>query len=78
MLTPTDRQNLKNFEKLRPSHQRVFKYRLIEKFRKFQEDLEIVLLHYERLNIKADKIININQLTKLLKLYKDLCLLQNM
>lgn len=44
---------------------------------KFQEDLEIVLLHYEKLNLKADRIIDIVQLTKLLKLYEDLKKLPN-
>jgi len=78
MLTPTDKKNIENFEKLNLNHQRVFKHRLIKKFREFQEDLEFVLLNYERLGIKVDKIINIVQLTKLLELYENLSKLQNM
>jgi len=77
MLTPTDIKNMENFENLKEGHKRIFKHRLIKKFRQFQEDLEVVLLHYEKMKIKVDKIIDINQLTKLLKLYEDLCLLQN-
>jgi len=77
MLTPTDKKNINNFENLKEGHKRTFKHRLIKKFRKFQEDLEVVLLHSEEMKIKVDKIIDINQLTKLLKLYGDLCLLQN-
>jgi len=77
MLTPTDKKNIKNFKNLNINHQRVFKHRLIKKFMKFQEDLEIVLLHYEKLNLKADRIIDIVQLTKLLKLYEDLKKLPN-
>jgi hypothetical protein len=78
MLTPSDFINIKNFENLDINHQRVFKHRLIKKFRKFQEDLEFVLLYYEKMNIKVDKIIDINQLTKLLELYENLSKLQNM
>ena len=78
MLTPTDFRNIANFENLNLNHQRVFKHRLIRKFRRFQEDLEFVLRHYEKMNIKVDKIIDINQLTKLLELYENLSKLQNM
>jgi hypothetical protein len=78
MLTPTDKKNIENFKNLSINHQRVFKCRLIKKFRKFQEDLEIVLLNYERLGIKVDKIVDIVQLTKLLELYENLSKLQNM
>lgn len=78
MLTPTDRKNIENFDSLTLNHQRVFKHRVIKKFRQFQEGLEFVLLHFEKLGIKVDKIIDINQLTKLLELYEDLSKLQNM
>ena len=78
MLTPTDKKNLEDFKNLKINTQRVFKHRLIKKFRSFQEDLEFVLLHYEKLNLKVDKIIDINQLTKLLELYENLSKLQNM
>jgi len=77
MLTPTDIKNIENFENLKVNTRRVFKHRLIKKFRNFQEDLEFVLIHYEKLNLKADKIIDIVQLAKLLKLYEDLKKLPN-
>lgn len=77
MLTPTDIKNMEGFQKLPPNHQRVFKHRLIKKCLRFQEDLEFILLNYDKLNIKIDKIININQLIKLLETYENLCLLQN-
>ena len=41
-------------------------------------DMEFVLLNYEKLGIKIDKIIDIVQLTKLLELYENLLKLQNM
>lgn len=78
MLTPTDKKNIETFDSLTLNHQRVFKHRLIKKFRQFQEDLEFVLLHFEKLSIKVDKIVEINQLTKLLELYENLSKLQNM
>lgn len=78
MLTPTDKKNIKNFESLTINHQRVFKHRLINKFQQFQQDLEIVLLNYEKLNLKVDRLVDINQLTKLLELYENLNKLQNM
>lgn len=78
MLTFTDKKNIETFGSLTLNHQRVFKHRLIKKFRRFQEDLEFVLLYFERLDIKVDKVIDINQLTKLLELYENLSKLQNM
>lgn len=77
MLTPTDKKNIKDFNNLNINHQRVFKHRLIKKFQQFQQDLEIVLLNYEMLNIKVKKIVNINQLIKLLEIYENLSKLQN-
>jgi len=78
MLTPTDKQNIKNFDKLSINHQRVFKHRLIQKCQQFQKDFEFVLLNFEKLNLKVDKITDIVQLTRLLELYEDLSKLQNM
>mgnify|MGYP001564963605 CR=1 FL=1 len=78
MLTPTDKKNIETFDNLTLNHQRVFKHRLIKKFRQFQNDMEFVLLHFEKLDIKVDKIADINQLTKLLELYENLSKLQNM
>ena len=78
MLTPTDKKNIKRFETLTLNYQRVFRHRLIRKFKKFQEDLEVVLLNYERLGIKVDRIVDIIQLIKLLELYENLSKLQNM
>lgn len=78
MLTPSDKKKIENFESLRINHQRVFKHRLIKKCLQFQKDLEFILLYHEKLNIKVDKIIDINQLTKLLELYENLSILQNM
>ncbi len=77
MLTQTDKDNIKDFDKLNKNHQRVFRHRLCKKFIKFQEDLEIVLLNYERLDLKIDKIVNITQLIKLLELYENISKLQN-
>lgn len=78
MLTPTNKKNIKNFEKLTVNHKRVFRHRLIKKFLQFQKDLEIVLLNHEKLGIKVNKIVDIVQLTKLLELYENLSKLQNM
>ena len=78
MLTPSDRKKIEDFEKLNVNHQRVFKHRLIKKCLQFQKDIEFILLHHEKLKIKVDKIIDIDQITKLLEIYENLCLLQNM
>lgn len=78
MLTPTDKINIEKFNILNLNHQRVFRHRLTRKFQRFQQDLEIVLLNHENLGIKINKIVDINQLTKLLELYEDLNKLQNM
>ncbi len=78
MLTPTDKKNIKDFSNLNINHQRVFRHRLIKKFIKFQQDLEIVLLNHEKLSIRVNKIVDISQLTKLLELYEDLNKLQTM
>ena len=78
MLTPTDKINIEKFNILNLNHQRVFRHRLTRKFQQFQHDLEIVLLNHEKLGIRINKIVDINQLTKLLELYEDLNKLQNM
>ena len=78
MLTPTDKQNIENFDKLNINHKRVFKHRLIHKCQQFQKDFEFVLLNFQKLNLKVDKITDIVQLTRLLELYEDLSKLQNM
>jgi len=78
MLTPTDRKNIKNFERLNLNHKRVFKHRLIKKCLKAQRDIEFVLLHYDELGLKIDKVIDIIQLSKLMELYEELTKLQNM
>lgn len=78
MLTPSDFRKIENFESLSIGHQRVFRHRLIKKFRDFQRDLHLVLQNFERLEIKADKIVDIIQVIKILELYEDLSKLQNM
>jgi hypothetical protein len=78
MLTPTDKQNIENFDRLSINHQRVFKHRLIQKCQQFQKDFEFVLLNLEKLNLKVDKITDIVKLKRLLELYGDLSKLQNM
>lgn len=77
MLTPTDKNNLKNFEKLTPNHQRVFKHRIIEKCNSALRDIETVASYHEKLKLKIDKFLDINKIVDLMKLYEDLCLLQN-
>lgn len=77
MLTPSDKKNIKIFESLKENHKRVFKCRLIKKCRSALKDIEFLLLHYEELKLKVDRVIDIDQLTKLLELYEKLCLLQN-
>jgi len=78
MLTPTDKQNIENFDKLSINHKRVFKHRLIRKCQQFQKDFEFILLNFQKLNLKVDKVTDIVQLTRLLELYEDLSKLQNM
>lgn len=78
MLTKRDIKNIENFESLTKNHQRVFKHRIIKKSLKFQKDLEFLLLNQERMGINIDKIIDINQILKLLKMYEEISALQNM
>lgn len=78
MLTPTDKKNINNFEKLNINHQRVFKHRLIKKCSNSLKDIEYVLLNQETLKVKIDKIIGVVQLVNLLELYENLSKLQNM
>ena len=78
MLTPSDKKNIKNFKNLGKNHQRVFKHRLIKKCKSALEDIEYVLLNYEKLGVEIDKTLDIKQLTNLLELYEKLSTLQNM
>lgn len=77
MLTPTDKDNLENFEKLKPNSRRVFKHRLIKKCNSALKDIEIVAGYHEKLKLKIDKFLDINKIVDIMKLYEDLCLLQN-
>lgn len=77
MLTPTDKRNLKNFEKLTSNHQRVFKHRIKEKCNSALKDIGVVANYHEKLKFKVDKILDINQLVNLMDLYEKLSLLQN-
>jgi len=78
MLTPTDKENLMNFEKLKSTHQRVFKHRLMKKCTSSLKDIEVVLSNHERLKIKINKVLDINQLVNLMDWYEKISLLQNM
>ena len=78
MLTPTDKNNIKDFENLKVTHQRTFKHRLIKKCAQFPKDLKFVLLHYEQLNLKIEKLINPLLLFEIIELYENLLKLQNM
>jgi hypothetical protein len=77
MLTPTDIENLKNFEKLKPNHKRVFKHRITEKCISSLKDIEVVLTYHEQLRLKINKILDIDHLMNLMEWYEKLCLLQN-
>lgn len=76
MLTPTDYKNIDGFNNLKKNNQRVFKCRLIKKCRSAITDLDFVLLHYEGLGLKVDKVIDINELKKLIEMYENLKKLQ--
>ena len=76
MLTPTDKQNIANFDKLSINHKRVFKHRLIQKCKQFQQDFEFVLLHFEKLNVKVDKVVDLLQIIRILEIYYELTELQ--
>ena len=78
MLTPSDKDNIKKFERLGANHKRVFKHRLRVKCISAIRDIQFVLSHYEKLRLKPDKFIDIIELTELLEQYESLCLLQNM
>jgi hypothetical protein len=77
MLTPTDKRNLNNLEKLTPNHKGVFKHRIKKKCNSALKDIEFVARNCEKFGFKIDKILNINQLTNLILCYEKLALLQN-
>ena len=78
MLTPTDKNNIRNFDKLKENHKRIFKHRLRLKCISAIKDMQYVLASYEKLNIKPDKFVDIIGLADLMGQYEELCLLQNM
>jgi len=77
MLNPTDLENIRNFENLNANSQRVFKHRLKKKCISAITDIQYVLAHYKKLNIKIDKFLEVNEVINLLDQYENLCLLQN-
>lgn len=75
MLTQREKENINNFETLKKNHQRVFKHRLKKRCLSAIKDLRFVIINYEKLGIKIDLFVDINEL---MGLYEELCLLQNM
>ena len=65
----TDRQieNIKNFDKLKSNHRRVFRYVLRKKCEKVLKHLNFLLLNYHNLLIRPTDIINLQDLNELIK-----------
>jgi len=73
MLTFTDYQNVRNFEKLTYNHQKVFRHRIKTKCKDCLKDLKYVLLNYKKLKIyNPNKIIDLDDLMEILQFYEDL------
>lgn len=75
MLTQREKENISNFGDLKKNHQRVFKHRLKKKCLSAIKDTKIVIMNYEKLGIKIDLFVDINEL---IGLYEDISLLQNL
>jgi len=78
MLTPSDRKNIKNFKFLDVNHQRVFKHRLIKKCESSINDIIYILVSYENMPFKLDKLLDVEKIVEILELYENLSKLQNM
>jgi len=78
MLTPSDLWKIENFYKLNKNHQRVFRHRIKEKFKKAPEDMVYVLLNYEKIKLKPNKLVDIDSLKNLIETIESLETLQNM
>lgn len=78
MLTPTDKKNIHQFKTLKPNHQRVFKHRLRKKCISSIRDIRYVLLNYDKMKLRLDKFVQLEDLISLIKTYEEVYLLQNM
>ena len=71
MLTLIDHSNIKRFNELSKNHQKVFRYRIKNKFKGIFNDILTILDNYEKLGISPEKLINLSQLMKIIEKYKE-------
>lgn len=67
MLTKRQIENIQNFDKLNSNHRRVFRYFLKKKCEKTLKHLIFVLSSHQNLNMKPEDIVNLKDLTELVK-----------
>lgn len=73
MLTPTDFNHIRNFDKLRYNHQKIFRHRVKKKCKNTLKDIKYVLLNYQKLRIRfPEKIVNVDDLVDLIQVLEDL------
>ena len=78
MLTPSDLWKIENFDKLNKNHQRVFRHRIKNKFKRSPKDMTYILLNYEKLRLKPSDFVDIDSLINLIETIESLETLQNM
>lgn len=67
MLTNRQIENIQNFDKLNSNHRRVFRYFLRRKCEKTIKHLTFVLINHQNLNMRPEDIINLKDLTELVR-----------
>jgi len=65
MLTDRQIENIKNFDRLKSNHRRVFRYVLKRKLEKTLSHLNLILLNYQNLHLRPTDIINLEELNEL-------------
>jgi len=68
MLTNKQIANIRNFDNLTSNHRRVFRYMLRKKCEKTINHLIFVLANYEKLHLRPEDIVNLQNLEELIKI----------
>ncbi len=70
MLTLTDYNNIRRFKELNKNHQKVFRYRIRNKFKNVFYGIKEILINYDKLGISPERLISLSELLELVELYK--------
>ena len=69
MLSNADYKNLECYNKLKPSHKRVFKHRLRKKTYRAIKELILVLLTFDELNLNFESLFDAKDFEKFVETY---------